>query len=126
MTREVMLGERPDMEAMRNLKVKEGGTGEGMVSADNPLGIAVKNVTDKDRGELELGDQKGVIVTAVADGSPAAEIDIEPGDVITTINGANVTNTVDFLQALKKLKPGSYVRVNLRRGNANIFRVFRL
>jgi serine protease Do len=126
MIREVLLGERPDPGSMSKLKVKEGGTGEGMVSADNPLGMAVKNVTDKDRSELELGDQKGVIVTAVADGSPAAEIDIQPGDVITTINGANITNTVDFLSALKKLKPGSYVRINLRRGNANIFRVFRL
>lgn len=126
MTREILLGERPGPDDLSKLKVKEGGTGEGMVSADNPLGVAVKNVTDKDRQELDIGDQKGVIVTAVSDGSPAAAVDIEPGDVITSLNGANVTNTVEFLQAVKKLRPGNYVRINLRRGNANLFRVFRM
>ncbi len=46
----------------------------------------------------------GVVVTDVAEGSPAEEAGIQEGDVIQEVNGASVASTADYGAVLKKLK----------------------
>ena len=123
-TKEVVLEERPGLEKLTKLEVR-GGEGE-TVSADNALGVAVKDLSAEERKELGLGDSPGVLVTAVTDQSPGAANDIQPGDLILAINGKSIKNTREFSDAVAKIGRGSYVRVNLRRGNASILRVFKL
>ena len=52
-----------------------------------PLGLAVSSLTPDVRGKFELGeDVKGVVVTKVDQGGPAADKGIEPGDIIVEVN----------------------------------------
>lgn len=51
----------------------------------------------------------GIGVTAVAEGYPAHMAGIQPGDVLTSINGVSITNVVDVQNILSTLKPGDKV-----------------
>jgi len=51
----------------------------------------------------------GIGVTAVVEGYPAYIAGIQPGDVLTSINGVNVTNVIDAHNILSTLKPGDKV-----------------
>jgi S1-C subfamily serine protease len=51
-------------------------------------------------------------------GGPAAKAGLEPGDVITAINGKQISSVEDFLAALRPLSPGDTVTVSYLRGQA--------
>jgi S1-C subfamily serine protease len=57
-----------------------------------------------------------VVVTAVYRGGPADTEGIQPGDVITEINGQALAGAEDLLARIAALKPGQAARVTLRRG----------
>ena len=49
----------------------------------------------------------GVIITGVLQNGPAAQAGIQPGDVITAVNGKAVGNVSQLLTAVAALKPGT-------------------
>jgi len=57
----------------------------------------------------------GIGVTAVAEGYPAYMAGIQPGDVLTSINGLSITNVVDAYNTLSTLKPGDRVELGFVR-----------
>jgi Do/DeqQ family serine protease len=59
---------------------------------------------------------KGVIITGVLQGGPAAMAGIRPGDVITGVGEKHVDNVQELLTAVAALKPGSAARFVLQRG----------
>ena len=66
----------------------EGGGEEGDAGGEAPaastLGLDVRAMTRSERGEI---GEDGVVVRDVAEGSPAADQGIEPGDLILQVNG---------------------------------------
>jgi putative serine protease PepD len=62
----------------------------------------------------------GALVNNVAQGSPAANAGIQPGDVITAINGQAITSESDMLVALAHAKPGQTVTITLNRNGQTI------
>jgi serine protease Do len=77
--------------------VTPGGGAQGSTA----LGLTLRGLTAGDRASLGLPeDVEGVVVTAVAPGSAAAEKGIRPGDVITRVNQQNVTSAADAAAAL--------------------------
>ncbi len=60
-------------------------------------------------------DAGGVTIASVNDGSPAADAGVEPGDVITEINGASVAGLRALGTALKDLSPGDTVSLTVVR-----------
>jgi len=59
---------------------------------------------------------RGLLVAGVFDGSPADRAGIRPGDLITAVNGKSIAGrSSDVSTALIKGKPGSYVRLTIRR-----------
>jgi serine protease DegQ len=60
---------------------------------------------------------KGVIITGVLQGGPAAKAGIRPGDVITGVGQKKVDNVQELLTAVAGLKPGSAARFALQRGS---------
>ena len=48
----------------------------------------------------------GVIITGVLQNGPAAQAGLQPGDVITAVNGKGVANVSQLLTAVAGLKPG--------------------
>jgi len=60
------------------------------------------------------GDE-GVTIAEVFERSPAAEADLKPGDVVTTLDGRWTTSEVDFFDAASRIAPGATVELVLRR-----------
>ncbi len=77
-----------------------------IASGDN-IGIEVKSIGISVVGLYKVGDNY-----------PAKEAGIEVGDVITTINGDNVTNVNDMINKIKKIT-GDEVKIGYIRNNIN-------
>jgi putative serine protease PepD len=90
--------------------------------------VKTGTVTNSHRAYLgiQAGDTtqgKGVIVTAVQPGGPAAKAGIAVGDVITSVNGQQTPNTSTLSEVLAGLSPGQTVPVAIVRpdgGNATV------
>jgi S1-C subfamily serine protease len=57
----------------------------------------------------------GVKVESIVPGSPAAAAGLQPGDVLQTIAGENVTSLGRYSEILKQHAPGDEVKVGVER-----------
>src|SRR5205085_12374073 len=62
-------------------------------------GMSVRDVTLKYANEHQLDDDTGVTITTLSGGYPAAKAELQPGDVIRSVNG----KPVEDLDAFAKL-----------------------
>jgi serine protease Do len=90
------------------------GRGIGLESEVAAWGLTVRAITPRMRLELGFPDDRGVVVTGVRVGSPAAD-QLERGDVIREVDGAEVKGLAEFLEAMGKAK-APFARVAFRRG----------
>lgn len=68
-------------------------------------GLRVEGITPQMRQQYNIGtDIQGVIVTSVAEDSPAQEAGFSQGDIIAQIENISIKNTGDFTNALNKFK----------------------
>jgi serine protease Do len=78
------------------------------------LGIRVENLTPSARRRAEVGaDVEGVVVTEVDPASKAAEVGVEPGMIVTSLNDQPVGSVSDWNRVLRDLKAGTPVKVEL-------------
>jgi S1-C subfamily serine protease len=89
------------------------------------FGVQVQEITKEMAERLGLGEQKGVIVTDVADNSIAATQGIEREDVITEVDGKPVTDAKSFRDALAKADPKRGVLLYLDRKGSKTFAVLK-
>jgi serine protease Do len=76
-----------------------------VTSTIEQLGLTLQKVTDQLRERYGLSDQvKGVIVTKVAPNSPAAEKQLQPGDVILEVDQKPVTTPQEVTDLVTKLQ----------------------
>lgn len=61
------------------------------------------------------GYPEGAVVSGVADGSPAAEVGIERGDIITEFNGTKITEYSVLTEELNDLEPNQTVPLKIYR-----------
>ncbi len=68
---------------------------ERTIAGNNPFsGVTVANLSPRTADELEMPTTKrGVVVTAVEDGSIAARLRLQPRDIVLEVNGETVDNT---------------------------------
>ncbi|HZR33513.1 MAG TPA: DegQ family serine endoprotease [Terriglobales bacterium] len=107
----VTLGELPEKNA-------ESAPGGG--SAENsPLrGVQVDEMTARVARELGLpATTKGVVVTDIDPGSPAADAGLRPGDVIQEINRQPVTSVSEYQRIVRQAGKQSLVLLVNRHGN---------
>jgi len=57
----------------------------------------------------------GAKVSAVSGGGPAAAAGIKVGDIITAVNGVQVTSSVDLLSAIRAYAPGETVTLTVQK-----------
>ncbi len=82
------------------------------------FGAQVDPVPDKVRERLKLPTSGGIVITQVIPESTAAAAGFQSGDVILALNGARISSTAAFTQAISERKAGTEVLLDLRRGEA--------
>src|SRR5262249_27885441 len=79
-------------------------------------GVVVAELDYQIRRQLNLPSSvSGVVVTEVADGSPAAEAGLHSGDVIQEVDRVRISSVSDFDRALRRA-PGRTVLLLVNRG----------
>jgi len=88
------------------------------------LGVSVQELTPSLREAMKVGNNTGLLVTNVAEGSPADEAGIREEDVIIEYAGKKVEKADDLTQAVRQTEPEKKVKVVvLRDGNRKEFEV---
>ena len=77
------------------------------------LGVSVQTVTGPD------GQPAGAAIAAATPGGPAAKAGLQPGDVITAVNGTATPDTETLTAVLAGLRPGQQVTVNVTKADGS-------
>jgi len=88
------------------------------------LGIIGLSLTEEIARYYDLPVDRGVLVTKIAEGSPAEDAGIVAGDTIFSLDDIKVNRIEDLLKEIHKRKVGETVKVFiLRRGKEHFFEV---
>jgi len=79
------------------------------------LGIEAQPITPAIAKSLKLEDTKGVIVSGVMRDGPSHKAGLQPGDVITEIDGKVINDASDALVAISSHRPGAKVVLKVYR-----------
>ena len=79
------------------------------------MGVAPAPLTPQIADQFGLEDEEGVLVAEVPEGGPADAAGLEPGDLVTAIDGEEVRSVEDFLGLLRRSERGDVVDVELVR-----------
>jgi S1-C subfamily serine protease len=97
------------------------------------LGIHMQEITADLGDMIKLPVEKGVLIAAVVDGSPAAKAGLEGGDeqvivdgtsyvlggdIVTQVDGEAVTSPDDLRAVIMERDPGDSIRLDIQRGDS--------
>jgi membrane-associated protease RseP (regulator of RpoE activity) len=66
-----------------------------------------------------VDDDGGARITAVAEDGPAAEAGLQAGDVVTRVDGEDVTSSLDLIRAIRQHEPDDSVTVTYTRNGTS-------
>ena len=111
----VKLEERPGAEGS-----EETAGQPGAEDASARIGIVTRDLSNRLRQVYGVGDDvSGVVITKVDPISPAGEVGLVPGDVITEANGDTIATTDALAAAVKAVAKGAYLRLYVYRPRAD-------
>jgi S1-C subfamily serine protease len=84
------------------------------------LGLSGRSVTAALAADFGLRTDTGVLVSSTAEGGPAAQAGLRPGDVITRVGDHPVTGTQDLLDRVAETGPNTAVTLEVWRGSERI------
>ncbi|CAG7632060.1 hypothetical protein PAESOLCIP111_03343 [Paenibacillus solanacearum] len=70
------------------------------------IGVGLEDIDDGWRSDLKLGNAAGAVVSQIEPGSPAFAAGIRTYDVISAVNGEQVSGAEELTAKVKALKPG--------------------
>jgi S1-C subfamily serine protease len=76
------------------------------------LGIDAVDAASRERG--------GAVVEAVVEGGPGQAAELQPGDVITSLDETRVADLADLVAAVALRRPGDQVELDVVRGDRRI------
>jgi len=83
------------------------------------LGIEAQDLTLQLAESFDVKTSNGVIIAGVLSDGPADKAGLLPGDIVTTINGALVTDATAAMKTISEQPPGSVIRLGgIREGKA--------
>jgi serine protease Do len=82
------------------------------------LGIHIQPLNEDLAASFGLDHPNGVLVADVVPNGPSAAAGLEPGDVVTAIDGRTITDPSSLLNAVGTAAPGSVIEVEIARGGA--------
>ncbi|MDB5892385.1 MAG: peptidase and chymotrypsin/Hap [Polaromonas sp.] len=98
-------------------QVLEGIVRDGQVTR-GWIGVEPQELSPELAETFNIQAKSGVIITGVLQNGPAAQAGLQPGDVITGVNGKDVGNVTELLSAVAALKPGVAAPLSVtRKGN---------
>ena len=84
------------------------------------LGVEAQNLTQQLAKSFQLDSASGVLITRIYNDGPAHEAGLQPGDVITRINGETVGDGSRSRQQIAESRPGETVDIEFfRNGKLN-------
>ncbi|MDO4706758.1 MAG: DegQ family serine endoprotease [Comamonadaceae bacterium] len=83
------------------------------------IGVQIAPVSKEVAESLGLPKQQGALVRSVEPGAPAEKAGVQPGDVITHVDGKAVESTADLPRMIGGTKPGTAVKLTLLRNGSN-------
>jgi serine protease Do len=86
------------------------------------LGVDAQPIDPALEAALRLPSSRGALIASIEKGSPAEAAGLEPGDVVTTWNGAAVATSEDFKIDAQLSAPGARVKIALVRDGKRIDR----
>jgi serine protease Do len=99
-----------------------GGRREAERETTSQLGMTVHGLTPELAQRLGVEeDAAGVVVTNVESGSPAAQVGIEPGDMVVSAGGEEIRGVEQFHKLLSEDKLKDGVRIQVMRGGVRRF-----
>jgi S1-C subfamily serine protease len=100
-----------DLVANQGKTIDANGTGTGV----GYLGVALQALDNNVRAQINYPTTagNGVVVAQIPPNGPASKSDLSPGDVIQKINDKDVTKPDDIISAVKGMKPGQTVRLQV-------------
>jgi serine protease Do len=131
---ETPVGETVPVEVLRNgknttLEVKvakladetAANDSEEQGSAKSKWGLALRELQPEEREQAGVKAGEGVLVAGIAPESPAAEANLQVGDVVLEVNRVPVGSVADLKKEMDKVKGGKPVLLLLRRADGNLF-----
>jgi serine protease Do len=100
------------------IKVKDDLVKTGHVSRGR-LGVAVQGMNQTLANSFGMQKPNGALVSSVDPNGPAAKAGLQPGDVITSVNGVPVTDSESLPSQIASLAPGSTANVQVWRDKAS-------
>lgn len=79
------------------------------------LGVGVREVDADVAREKNLGEERGVVITSVAEGSPAEKAGLRRGDVVLEYNGQAVQGVEQFIRLVRETPVGRSVTLKVNR-----------
>ncbi len=84
------------------------------------LGVYIQNITPEIAKNFKFEGKKGVLVADIMKDSPARKAKIEIGDIIISVNGAEVSDINQLRRYVAALKPGTSAKVKIFRAGKEV------
>jgi serine protease Do len=88
------------------------------------IGVQIQSVTEDIAEGLGLKEARGALVAEPQADGPAAKAGIESGDVITVVNGKDISDSRDLARTISGMSPGTASHITvMRKGQEKTFNV---
>ena len=122
----ITVAERPDdLSSLENNDSEGGSDSNDEQSADiSDVGVSIQNLTEDLASQLGLPSSNGVVVTSVERNSPADDVGMETGMVISRVGNQNVRSIADVEDAMTKARQTGLALflVKVSRGTSSVAR----
>ena len=85
-----------------------------MLNNSRRIGVSTMELTKQLADYFGIADGKGVLVTSVTEGGPAAKAGLRAGDVITAVDGEAIDSPGDISRAINRKKEGDITLTVIR------------
>ena len=100
------------------------GIAEQVISGKEPthamLGVSISSVNQNNQQRYGLSTSTGAYVASIAEGTGAAESDLQVGDIITQVDDTKVSSTTDVTLEVREHNPGDTVTVTVNRNGQSL------